>query len=158
MKNKSKPRLSSATTFQSIWSLCGCPHRSEYMKAPQPLAVQVAAPPTTTKPCLASSDRNWRRCIFTYLSASDAKNGQLNIKLLPHRSRGPLDQKDLDGPPRHLALHTTACEQAVPHRKFASNRPPATTPQLKEQRMELGAFSISLTVKDIEASRSFYEK
>lgn len=24
--------------------------------------------------------------------------------------------------------------------------------------MELGAFSISLTVKDIEASRSFYEK
>jgi lactoylglutathione lyase len=28
----------------------------------------------------------------------------------------------------------------------------------KEQSMELGAFSISLTVKDIEASRSFYEK
>ncbi len=28
----------------------------------------------------------------------------------------------------------------------------------KEQRMELGNFSISLAVKDIEASRSFYEK
>jgi lactoylglutathione lyase len=28
----------------------------------------------------------------------------------------------------------------------------------KEQGMELGAFSISLTVKDLEASRSFYEK
>src|SRR5260370_31883916 len=27
-----------------------------------------------------------------------------------------------------------------------------------EQSMELGAFSISLTVKDIEASRQFYEK
>ena len=26
------------------------------------------------------------------------------------------------------------------------------------QSMELGTFSISLTVKDIEASRSFYEK
>src|ERR1035438_6198175 len=31
-----------------------------------------------------------------------------------------------------------------------------TTP--KEQGMELGAFSISLTVKDLEASRKFYEK
>src|SRR5262249_9327806 len=28
----------------------------------------------------------------------------------------------------------------------------------KEQNMELGAFSISLAVKDLEASRSFYEK
>src|SRR5690606_19998784 len=28
----------------------------------------------------------------------------------------------------------------------------------KEQLMELGAFSISLSVKDIEASRNFYEK
>src|SRR6185436_1751363 len=28
----------------------------------------------------------------------------------------------------------------------------------KEQRMELGNFSISLAVKDIETSRSFYEK
>ncbi|HEY2017779.1 MAG TPA: VOC family protein [Bryobacteraceae bacterium] len=28
----------------------------------------------------------------------------------------------------------------------------------KEQRMELGAFSISLAVKDLEASRQFYEK
>jgi predicted enzyme related to lactoylglutathione lyase len=28
----------------------------------------------------------------------------------------------------------------------------------KEQGMELGAFSISLTVKDLEASRKFYEK
>ena len=28
----------------------------------------------------------------------------------------------------------------------------------KEQKMELGAFSISLTVKDLEASRKFYEK
>ena len=32
------------------------------------------------------------------------------------------------------------------------------TKQPKEQRMELGAFSISLAVKDIEASRAFYEK
>jgi len=30
-------------------------------------------------------------------------------------------------------------------------------PYRKEQRMELGAFSISLAVKDIEASRRFYE-
>jgi lactoylglutathione lyase len=30
--------------------------------------------------------------------------------------------------------------------------------QHKEQRMELGNFSISLAVKDIEASRSFYDK
>ena len=28
----------------------------------------------------------------------------------------------------------------------------------KEQRVELGAFSISLTVRDLEASRRFYEK
>ena len=28
----------------------------------------------------------------------------------------------------------------------------------KEQAMELGAFSVSLTVKDLEASRKFYEK
>jgi predicted enzyme related to lactoylglutathione lyase len=33
---------------------------------------------------------------------------------------------------------------------------PGTPP--KEQAMELGAFSISLTVKDLEASRKFYEK
>src|SRR3981189_985259 len=31
-------------------------------------------------------------------------------------------------------------------------------PYRKERSMELGAFSISLAVKDIEASRSFYEK
>jgi lactoylglutathione lyase len=30
--------------------------------------------------------------------------------------------------------------------------------QHKEQRMDLGNFSISLAVKDIEASRSFYDK
>jgi hypothetical protein len=28
----------------------------------------------------------------------------------------------------------------------------------KEQTMELGAFSISLAVKDVESSREFYEK
>jgi lactoylglutathione lyase len=28
----------------------------------------------------------------------------------------------------------------------------------KERRMELGSFSISLTVRDLEASRAFYEK
>src|ERR1035441_7353748 len=33
---------------------------------------------------------------------------------------------------------------------------PGTPP--KEQAMELGVFSISLTVKDLEASRKFYEK
>ena len=32
------------------------------------------------------------------------------------------------------------------------------TPQAKEREMELGAFSISLTVKDLKASREFYEK
>jgi catechol 2,3-dioxygenase-like lactoylglutathione lyase family enzyme len=31
-------------------------------------------------------------------------------------------------------------------------------PQRQEHRMELGAFSVSLAVKDIEASKSFYEK
>src|SRR5687768_8887604 len=31
-------------------------------------------------------------------------------------------------------------------------------PYRKGQGMELGAFSVSLTVKDLEASRSFYEK
>jgi lactoylglutathione lyase len=34
----------------------------------------------------------------------------------------------------------------------------AATHHRKEQRMELGAFSISLAVKDLEASRTFYEK
>jgi lactoylglutathione lyase len=32
------------------------------------------------------------------------------------------------------------------------------SPHTREQRMELGAFSISLAVKDLEASRKFYEK
>ena len=32
----------------------------------------------------------------------------------------------------------------------------STTP--KEQALELGAFSVSLAVKDLEASRKFYEK
>jgi lactoylglutathione lyase len=32
------------------------------------------------------------------------------------------------------------------------------SPQTPERRMELGAFSISLAVKDLEASRKFYEK
>ena len=31
-------------------------------------------------------------------------------------------------------------------------------PSAKEAKMELGAFSVSLTVKDIAASRAFYEK
>jgi catechol 2,3-dioxygenase-like lactoylglutathione lyase family enzyme len=37
---------------------------------------------------------------------------------------------------------------------------PAASPgrQTKEQTMELGAFSVSLTVKDLKASRQFYEK
>jgi hypothetical protein len=31
-------------------------------------------------------------------------------------------------------------------------------PQIQERTMQLGAFSISLAVKDIAASRAFYEK
>lgn len=37
----------------------------------------------------------------------------------------------------------------------AQQQPP---PKQKEQSMDLGNFSVSLAVKDIEASRSFYEK
>src|SRR5829696_8913337 len=43
-----------------------------------------------------------------------------------------------------------------PSGKVSVQQQPATNQ--KEQRMELGNFSISLAVKDIEASRSFYEK
>jgi len=42
--------------------------------------------------------------------------------------------------------------------KGGQNHRSAIGPALTEQSMELGAFSISLTVKDLEASRSFYEK
>src|ERR1051325_1110486 len=48
---------------------------------------------------------------------------------------------------------------AIPLAAQTVKSPPAqrgTTP--KEHGMELGAFSISLTVKDLEASRKFYEK
>ena len=40
----------------------------------------------------------------------------------------------------------------------ASAVPLAAQTKTNEQSMELGAFSISLTVKDLEASRQFYEK
>ena len=43
-----------------------------------------------------------------------------------------------------------------PSGKVSVQQQPSTNQ--KEQRMELGNFSISLAVKDIEASRSFYEK
>src|SRR5262245_14887884 len=39
-----------------------------------------------------------------------------------------------------------------------SGQAPATSPQTKEQGMQLGAFSVRLTVQDLEASRKFYEK
>jgi catechol 2,3-dioxygenase-like lactoylglutathione lyase family enzyme len=41
---------------------------------------------------------------------------------------------------------------------IGGNRSLAAPTHPKEQNMELGAFSISLTVKDLEASRTFYEK
>ncbi len=48
------------------------------------------------------------------------------------------------------------CYEKKALRRQGGNR--QSVPNRKEQSMELGAFSISLTVKDIEASRSFYEK
>src|SRR5690606_6739104 len=36
--------------------------------------------------------------------------------------------------------------------------PVTANPQTEERSMELGAFSVSLAVKDLQASRAFYEK
>jgi predicted enzyme related to lactoylglutathione lyase len=47
-------------------------------------------------------------------------------------------------------------QDSNPSGKVAVQQQPSTNQ--KEQRMELGNFSVSLAVKDIEASRSFYEK
>jgi catechol 2,3-dioxygenase-like lactoylglutathione lyase family enzyme len=45
-----------------------------------------------------------------------------------------------------------------PSATLGDRRPSIAKEQRKEQSVELGAFSISLAVKDLEASRSFYEK
>lgn len=44
----------------------------------------------------------------------------------------------------------------APSTEFSVQQQPL--PKQKEQNMDLGNFSVSLAVKDIEASRSFYEK
>lgn len=56
-----------------------------------------------------------------------------------------------------LPLESHSREQVAKLSNNASVQQQSTTNQ-KEQRMELGNFSISLAVKDIEASKSFYEK
>ena len=68
--------------------------------------------------------------------AIEQPTGKQNGQLMGVRSSNP----------RHHACKGGGCRrmQPLPHRK--------------EQSMELGAFSISLVVKDIEASRKFYEK
>ncbi|GLC25905.1 hypothetical protein rosag_24180 [Roseisolibacter agri] len=48
--------------------------------------------------------------------------------------------------------------QGPPYNAPPGDRPlPTPTIPLEEPHMELGAFSVSLTVKDLEASRRFYE-
>jgi lactoylglutathione lyase len=47
----------------------------------------------------------------------------------------------------------TAAAAAIPTLSLSQNRNPAGRPN-----MDLGAFSVSLTVKDLEVSRKFYEK
>lgn len=49
-----------------------------------------------------------------------------------------------------------ACGLAVGGCATTQNGPQATAPE--EKQMELGAFSVSLAVKDLAASRAFYEK
>lgn len=49
-----------------------------------------------------------------------------------------------------------ACGLALGGCATTQNGPEATAPE--EERMELGAFSVSLAVKDLAASRAFYEK
>jgi catechol 2,3-dioxygenase-like lactoylglutathione lyase family enzyme len=53
-----------------------------------------------------------------------------------------------------LALTLAGC--AAHHAKPEASAPPAT--QAAEKPLSLGNFSISLTVKDLAASRAFYEK
>ena len=63
------------------------------------------------------------------------------------------------------ALPLVGCGKQTGVDPTASNKPPnheearrSETSHTREQDMELGAFSISLAVKDLQASRAFYEK
>jgi lactoylglutathione lyase len=69
----------------------------------------------------------------------------------------PLESHSTDETGINQFLATYKREQVSKPSDQASVQQQSPTNQ-KEQRMELGAFSISLAVKDIEASRDFYEK
>lgn len=58
-----------------------------------------------------------------------------------------------------LFLLLVSCLAFTPLASHGTDSVPQQSPtNQKEQRMDLGNFSVSLAVKDIEASRSFYEK
>jgi lactoylglutathione lyase len=69
----------------------------------------------------------------------------------------PLESHSTDETGKNQFLATYKREQVPKLSDKASVQQQSPTNQ-KEQRMELGNFSISLAVKDIEASRDFYEK
>jgi ketosteroid isomerase-like protein/predicted enzyme related to lactoylglutathione lyase len=77
-----------------------------------------------------------------------ADDGKFTLTL----ARGPsgrwLIVSDMDNPDRRPAAQPAA----------AANPNAGATPTPPEAAMDLGSFSISLTVKDLEASRQFYEK
>ncbi len=77
-----------------------------------------------------------------------ADDGKFTLTLARDPSGRWLIRSDMDNPNRRPAPQPAA----VP------NPNAGATPTPSEAAMDLGSFSISLTVKDLEASRQFYEK
>jgi catechol 2,3-dioxygenase-like lactoylglutathione lyase family enzyme len=59
----------------------------------------------------------------------------------------------------HAAMNTAATASEQPTLESPQDKPQSSeSSEAKEPSMQLGAFSVSLAVKDLEASRKFYEK